>query len=96
MVRLPAKPIPFITNAGSVAIPAKSTHPYSALLYLDFELSMEGSKSYDQFGYGVPRSDFNGKYTLPADKKRFYPSQVPNYEEAFKQWHQLLLDITTN
>jgi iron(III) transport system substrate-binding protein len=86
---------PVTTNPGSIALPAKPAHPYAALLYIDYVLSQVGAQTYDQFGYGVPRTDFDGKYTLAANVKRFYPTQVPNFEQAYTQWHQLLLDITT-
>ncbi len=86
---------PVTTNDGSIAVATKAPHPHAAVLLLDYYLSREAAQSYDKFQYGVPRTDIQSEGTLPTSMKRFYATQLPDYEQAVKDWNKLLLDITT-
>lgn len=92
-LRPPLQPVP--TNDGAVALAAKPPHPHAALLLADFFLSREGAKSYDNFQYGVPRTDMQSRNSLPSNIQRFYPARVPNYEQNLQEWKDLLLKLTT-
>src|ERR1051325_10333168 len=76
------------TNAGGVAVPANTPHPYSALLFADFLLSAEGQKFLGKFGLdsAMHKPDF----------KRWYPEAgltVEQYEKENEKWEKLLREI---
>ncbi len=77
------------TNAGGVALPAASNHPYAALLLADFLLSPEGQKIMEEkFRFATPTKDYGFK--------RWYPEKgmtLDQYEKAEGRWKKLLRDI---
>jgi iron(III) transport system substrate-binding protein len=77
------------TNAGGVALPAASNHPYAALLLADFLLGPEGQKIMEEkFRFATPTKDYGFK--------RWYPEKgmtLDQYEKAEGHWKKLLRDI---
>jgi iron(III) transport system substrate-binding protein len=78
-----------VSNAGGAAISAKAHHPHAALLFIDFILSPEGQKIFeDKFKYGTPTKDYGFK--------RWYPEKgltTAQYEQESNKWRKLLLDM---
>lgn len=78
------------TNAGGVALPAASNSPHAALLFIDFLLSPEGQKIFEEkFRFAVPTKNYGFK--------RWYPEKgytIEQYEKAEDRWKKLLRDIT--
>jgi iron(III) transport system substrate-binding protein len=76
------------TNAGGVAVAARSPHPHAALLLLDFILGPEGQKILENFGLESPAKDFGFN--------RWYPEEgltTEQYEEVALKWDKLLRQI---
>jgi iron(III) transport system substrate-binding protein len=77
------------TNAGGVALPAATNHPYAALLFVDFLISPEGQKIFEEkFRFAVPTKDYGFKRWYP--EKGFTTEQ---YEKAEDRWKKLLMEI---
>lgn len=77
-------------NAGSIGLPAASNSPHAALLFIDFLLSPEGQKIYEEkFRFAVPTKNYGFK--------RWYPEQgktLEQYEKAEERWKKLLQELT--
>jgi len=77
------------TNAGGVALPAATNNPYAALLFVDFLISPEGQKIFEEkFRFAVPTKNYGFKRWYP--EKGFTTEQ---YERAEERWKKLLMDI---
>jgi len=76
------------TNAGGVALPAGSNSPHAALLFIDFLLSPEGQKIFEEkFRFATSTKDYGFK--------RWYPEKgltLEQYEKAEERWKKLLRD----
>ncbi len=76
------------TNAGGVAVAARSPHPYAAVLLLDFILSSDGQKILEKFGLESPAKDFGFR--------RWYPEEgltTEQYEKEAASWDRVLRQI---
>ena len=77
------------TNAGGVSLPASSNNPHTALLFLDFLLSPEGQKIFeDKFRFATSTKNYGFK--------RWYPEKgmtLEQYEKAEEHWKKLLRDL---
>ena len=77
------------TNAGGVALPTATNSPYAALLFVDFLISPEGQKIFEEkFRFAVPTKNYGFK--------RWYPEKgltVDQYEKAEERWKKLLMDV---
>lgn len=77
------------TNAGGVALPAGSHSPHAALLFIDFLLSPEGQKIFEEkFRFATSTKDYGFK--------RWYPEKgltLERYEKAEERWKKLLRDL---
>ena len=76
-----------VTSAGGAAVYAYAQRPHAAFLFVDFLLSPEGQKLYEDLYFGSPKKDYGFQ--------RWYPEKgltVEQYEQASEQWHKLLLD----
>jgi iron(III) transport system substrate-binding protein len=77
------------TNAGGVALPAGSNSPHAALLFIDFLLSPEGQKIFEEkFRFASSTKDYGFK--------RWYPEKgltLEQYEKAEDRWKKLLRDL---
>jgi len=77
------------TNAGGVALPAGTNSPHAALLFIDFLLSPEGQKIFEEkFRFATSTKDYGFK--------RWYPEKgmtVEQYERAEDRWKKLLHDL---
>jgi iron(III) transport system substrate-binding protein len=77
------------TNAGGVALPAGTNSPQAALLFIDFLLSPEGQKIFEEkFRFATS--------TKNCGFKRWYPEKgmtVEQYEKAEERWMKLLRDM---
>ena len=62
---------PAVVTLGQLTLPKFSSHPYAALLYIDFELSQEAGKIYTSIGYDSPRKDIPGG----KEYRKFYGAQ---------------------
>ena len=77
-------------NAGGIAVSANASHPYSALLFVDFLLSGEGQKMYaDKLFYTSA--------TKKVTYEKWYPDKgvtTAEYEERAERWLKLLREIS--
>ena len=77
------------TNAGGVALPAAVNSPHAALLFVDFLLSPEGQKIFEEkFRFATSTKNYGFK--------RWYPEKgytLEQYEKAEERWKKLLRDM---
>jgi iron(III) transport system substrate-binding protein len=77
------------TNAGGVALPAASNSPHAAVLLLDFLISAEGQKIFEEkFRFATPTKNYGFK--------RWYPEKgltTAQYEKAEERWKKLLREV---
>ncbi len=77
------------SNAGGVALPAGVNSPYAALLFIDFLLSPEGQKIFEEkFRFATSTKNYGFK--------RWYPEKgytLEQYEKAEDHWKKLLRDL---
>jgi iron(III) transport system substrate-binding protein len=78
-----------VSNAGGVALPAASNHPYGALLLADFLLSPEGQKIFEEkFRFATSTKNYGFK--------RWYPEKgltTEQYEKSQDRWKKLLMEL---
>jgi iron(III) transport system substrate-binding protein len=78
-----------VANAGGVAIPMQTNHPYSALLFADFLISPEGQKIFEErFRFASSSKNYGFQ--------RWYPEKgltTEQYEKAQERWQKLLREI---
>jgi iron(III) transport system substrate-binding protein len=78
-----------VSNAGGVALPAASNHPYGALLLADFLISPEGQKIFEEkFRFATSTKNYGFK--------RWYPEKgltTEQYEKAQDRWKKLLMEV---
>jgi iron(III) transport system substrate-binding protein len=78
-----------VSNAGGSAVAAHAQHPHAALLFVDFILSLEGQKIFEEkFKYGTPMKNYGFK--------RWYPEKgltTAQYEQLSDKWRVLLREI---
>jgi iron(III) transport system substrate-binding protein len=78
-----------VSNAGGVALPAASNHPYGALLLADFLLSPDGQKIFEEkFRFATSTKNYGFK--------RWYPEKgltTEQYEKAQDRWKKLLMEL---
>ncbi len=80
-----------VTSAGGAAVYLNAPRPHAALLFVDFLLSPEGQKLYENLYFGSAQKDYGFK--------RWYPEKggtLAQYEDALDGWHRLLKEITRN
>jgi ABC-type Fe3+ transport system substrate-binding protein len=78
-----------VASAGSAAVYLNAPHPHAGLLFVDFLLSPQGQKLYEDLFFGVVQKDYGFK--------RWYPEKggtLAQYEEALDGWHKLMKEIT--
>lgn len=79
-----------VSNAGGVALPVRSNHPHAALLFIDFLISPECQKIYEEkFRFASSAKQYGFK--------RWYPERgltTEQYEKSQERWEKLLRDIT--
>jgi len=78
-----------VASAGGAAVYVNAPRPHAALLFVDFLLSPEGQKLYEDLYFGSAQKDYGWK--------RWYPEKsgtLAQYEEALESWHKLMKDIT--
>jgi len=77
------------TNAGGVALPSGSTSPHAALLFIDFLLSPEGQKIFEEkFRFATSTKNYGFQ--------RWYPEKgmtLEQYEKSEDRWKKLLRDL---
>ncbi|HEX2229150.1 MAG TPA: ABC transporter substrate-binding protein [Candidatus Binatia bacterium] len=78
------------TNAGGVALPVSSNNVHAGLLFVDFLISPEVQKIYEErFRFASSTKNYGFK--------RWYPEKgytTEQYEKAQERWQKLLRDIT--
>lgn len=77
------------TSAGGAAVYVNAPRPHAAILFVDFLLSPEGQKLYEDLYFGSAQKDYGFK--------RWYPEKggtLGQYEEALDGWHRLMKEIT--
>jgi len=77
------------TSAGGVAVYVNAPRPHAAVLFVDFLLSPDGQKLYEELFFGSAQKNYGFK--------RWYPEKggtLAQYEEALESWHKLMKDIT--
>lgn len=76
-------------NAGSVALPAATNSPYASLLFIDFLISPEGQKIFEEkFRFASSTKNYGFK--------RWYPEKgrtLEQYEKAEERWKKLLHEM---
>jgi iron(III) transport system substrate-binding protein len=77
------------TNAGGVALPAATNSPHAALLFIDFLLSPEGQKIFEEkFRFATSTKNYGFS--------RWYPEKgltLEQYEKAEERWKKLLWEL---
>ncbi len=77
------------TNAGGVGLPAAPNSPHAAILFIDFLLSPEGQKIFEEkFRFATSTKNYGFK--------RWYPEKgytIEQYEKAEDRWKKLLRDL---
>jgi len=77
------------SNAGGVALPTAANNPYAALMFIDFLLSPEGQKIFEEkFRFATSTKNYGFK--------RWYPEKgytLEQYEKAEDHWKKLLRDL---
>jgi iron(III) transport system substrate-binding protein len=77
------------TNAGGVALPAGVNSPHAALLFIDFLLSPEGQKIFEEkFRFATSTKNYGFS--------RWYPEKgytLDQYAKAEEHWQKLLRDL---
>ena len=72
-----------------IALPAATNNPYAALLFVDFLISPDGQKIFEEkFRFAVPTKNYGFK--------RWYPEKgftIEQYEKAEERWKKHLMDI---
>ena len=76
------------TDAAALA--ARAPHPFAAMLFIDFVLSIEGQKIFQKLGYSSGRADMPA-----ADKpeKIYYIADEPDYAENYEKWLALANEV---
>jgi len=76
-------------NAGSVALPAATNSPHASLLFIDFLISPEGQKIFEEkFRFASPTKNYGFKRWYPEKGKT-----LEQYEKAEERWKKLLHDL---
>lgn len=78
-----------VASAGNAAVYVNTPHPHATLLFVDFLMSPEGQKLYEDLYFGVAQKDYGFK--------RWYPEKggtLAQYEDALDSWHKLMKEIT--
>ena len=76
-------------NAGSVGLPAATNSPHAALLFIDFLISPEGQKIFeDKFRFASSTKNYGFKRWYPEKGKT-----LDQYEKAEERWKKLLHDL---
>jgi iron(III) transport system substrate-binding protein len=73
------------TTDGAV-IAAHAPHPHAAMLFIDFVLSKDGQKVFQNLGYSSAREDMRNP-DKPA--KIYYLTDDPNYLQNYEKWMTL-------
>ncbi len=78
------------SNLGGVALASKSPHPHATMLLIDFSLSREGQKMYQDLGYETGRLDLEN-----SDKPEeiLYVTERPNFHKEFEYWGNLIRPV---
>jgi len=77
------------TSAGGAAVYVNAPRPHAAILFIDFLLSPDGQKLYEDLFFGSSQKDYGFK--------RWYPEKgatLTQYEDALESWHKLMKAIT--
>jgi iron(III) transport system substrate-binding protein len=77
-----------VASAGSAAVYNNAPHPHAALLFVDYLMSPEGQRLYEDLYFGSAQKDYGWK--------KWYPEKggtLQQYEEALDGWHRLLKEI---
>ena len=76
-------------NAGSVGLPVATNSPHAALLFIDFLLSPEGQRIFEEkFRFATSTKNYGFK--------RWYPEKgltLEQYEKSEERWKKLLHDL---
>jgi iron(III) transport system substrate-binding protein len=78
-----------LSSAGGAAVYANAQRPYAAMLFVDYLLSADGQKLFEELFFGSARKDYGFK--------RWYPEKgltVSQYEQAAEDWHKLFMEVT--
>jgi len=78
-----------VASGGGSAVYAHAQRPHAALLFVDFLLSSEGQKLYEDLYFGSPKKNYGFK--------RWYPEKgltLDQYEKEQEKWNDLLMQIT--
>jgi iron(III) transport system substrate-binding protein len=78
-------PVPVTDTA--VALAAKASHPHTAMLMIDFLLSLEAQTIYRDLGYLSSRKDM--KSDEYPDLQKLFLMNRPHYVEEFEGWMRL-------
>lgn len=85
---------PVVVNNGAWAMPARSAHPYSAMLLIEFALSKEGQAIYAEAGYGSARTDLQAG-DGPQPEKLYLSAEVDDYAQSFSEWNTMFEQLRT-
>ena len=84
-------PVPVTSTVAAVA--ARPPHPHAAMLMVDFLLSEEGQRMYQEIGYNSARKGLEDRDT---PKEKVYFTQRANFVEDFETWAELFRAVFVN
>lgn len=79
-----------VANAGGVGVSANASHPHAALLLVDFLISPDGQKMFNEtFAYGSGAKNYGFE--------KFYPEKgltTEEYADRVEKWMRLMKEVT--
>ena len=84
-------PVPVTSTVAAVA--ARPPHPHAAMLMVDFLLSEEGQRMYQEIGYNSARKGLEDRDT---PKEKVYFTQRATFVEDFETWAELFRAVFVN
>ena len=86
-------PGPVAVTSTVAAVAARPPHPHAAMLLIDFLLSEEGQRMYQQIGYNSARAGLEDRDT---PKEKVYFTQRPTFVKDFENWAALFQKLFIN
>ena len=86
-------PGPVAVTSTVAAVAARPPHPHAAMLMVDFLISEEGQRMYQEIGYNSARKGLEDRDT---PKEKVYFTQRPTFVEDFEKWGELFRAVFVN
>jgi iron(III) transport system substrate-binding protein len=86
-------PGPVAVTSTVAAVAARPPHPHAAMLMVDFLISEEGQRMYQEIGYNSARKGLEDRDT---PKEKVYFTQRPTFVDDFEKWAELFRAVFVN